>query len=140
MSDDHISVYFTYHEALYLPTWKREATEQDGLTDEVKQALIEMFAKMDKVREHFKAPINVHVAFRPEAYNKLIGGAPNSAHKYGKAVDFDIEGWNCDKAREEIINKGLLESLDLRMEKNPGGSWIHLGNDYAPGHNRYFLP
>lgn len=134
-----VSKYFSVHEALYLPTWARLATESDGLTDEIKANLIVLCQKMDVVRDYFGSPINVHVTFRPPAYNKLIGGAPNSAHTAGSASDFDISGVICDDARAKIIADGKLDEWNMRMEKNPGGSWLHL-DMYPPKPNRYFLP
>ena len=134
-----VSKHFTVHEAIYLPTWGRLATETDGLTDEVKANLITLFAKMDIVREYFGKPINVHVTYRPEEYNKLIGGAPMSAHKFGKACDFDVSGMNCDDVRSQIMANHLLETWDFRMEMLPGSVWVHLGNDWKSG-IRYFKP
>jgi zinc D-Ala-D-Ala carboxypeptidase len=136
-----ISHWFTWPEATYLPSWDRVAEEKDGLTEEVKTNLEKVFRKLDSIRDHFNRPINVHVAFRPTEYNKLVKGAANSAHLYGMAVDFDIKGWDCDKAREEILQCGLLEQLGLRMEDNPGSNWIHLDcHEVHPGGKRFFKP
>src|ERR1700756_219546 len=92
-----VSKHFAVKEALYLPTWGRMATEADGLDDTVKSNLIDLFKRLDQLRDVLGKPIRIHVAFRPDAYNKLIGGAPDSAHKYGKAADFDVEGMSCDE-------------------------------------------
>jgi uncharacterized protein YcbK (DUF882 family) len=135
------SKYFSWEELLWLPTWGRCAEEKDGLNDDVRTQLVLLADKMDQVRDYFNAPINVHVAFRPPEYNKFIGGAPDSAHMYGMACDFDVKGLDCDSARDKIINAGLLASLSMRMEKRPGSNWIHLDFRAVPeGGNRYFLP
>jgi uncharacterized protein YcbK (DUF882 family) len=136
-----ISTHFTWHEALYLPQYAREATDADGLTQIIRANLVVLFSKMDKIRDHFGKPMNVHVSFRSEAYNKLVGGAPHSAHMQGMACDFDVADMKCDDVRDDIEKNGLLESLSMRMEKKPGSSWVHL--DIAPvptGGNRYFIP
>lgn len=136
-----ISKYFSLKEAIYLPQWKRLATIEDGLTDEVKANLTSLFTKMDTIREHFNVPITVHVAFRPTEYNKLVGGAPNSSHLYGMAVDFHVKNKSCDDVRAEILKKDLLKSLNMRMENLPGSSWVHL--DIKPVTDearRYFKP
>lgn len=139
---DPISKHFTSHEALFLPSWNREATESDGLDDSVRTNLKDLFSRMDQVRDHFNKPIRVHCAYRPEEYNKLVHGAANSAHKYGQACDFDVEGMSCDDVRAEILKSGMLESLNMRMEDNGAGApWIHLDTRAVPaGHNRYFKP
>lgn len=95
---------------------------------------------MDIVREHFNLPIRVHCAFRPDAYNLLVNGVRMSPHLTGEAVDFDVMGMDCNKAKIEILNAGLLEKLEMRMERNTG-NWIHLDIRYVkPEINRFFIP
>lgn len=134
--------HFTWKEALYLPTWGRCANEADGLSDEILDNLEKVFQKMDQVRLFFGSSIRVHVAYRPEKYNAEIGGAKNSAHKYGMAVDFDVVSLDCDDARQKILDANMLESWETRMEDNPPGSpWVHLDTrDVPPGGHRYFKP
>lgn len=134
-----ISNHFSWHEALYLPTWSREATEADGLNAIIRANLVVLFSKMDQIRDHFNKPIIVHVAYRSEAYNKLIGGAPSSVHMQGMACDFNIEGLDCDAVRQDILDNKLLETLGMRMEHLDGSNWVHL--DIGQPHpNRYFIP
>jgi len=137
---DKISQYFTVHEAIWLPQWGRLATEKDGLTDEIKNNLVDLFQKMDQAREFFNTSIIVHVSYRPEEYNKLIGGAPMSAHRFGKACDFHVTGIDCFDARKQILDANKLEEWDMRMEDNAPGNWIHLGNDWQEGKSRFFKP
>jgi hypothetical protein len=139
--DDMVSSHFSVKEAIYLPTWGRMATEEDGLNDEVKSNLIKLFTVMDQVRDYFNTPIHVHVTYRPAAYNKQIGGALNSSHIQGLACDFDVVGMVCEVARQKILTDNMLETWNMRMENNGSSSnWIHLSIDWIPGHNRYFLP
>lgn len=136
----NISKYFTWKEATFLPRWNRTASEEE-LPVDIRNNLIVLFTKMDVVREHFNLPINVHVAYRPKAYNALIGGAKNSSHMYGLAVDFSVQGLNCDAVRQSILDAGLLESLNMRMECNPGSNWVHIDIREVPhGGSRYFNP
>ena len=135
-----VSKYFTVKEALYLPTWNRMANDKDGLNDEIKTNLVALFAKMDLIRDFFGVAVLVHCAYRPEEYNKLIGGAPKSAHKIGKGCDFHVESLNCDFARDKIILAGLLDRLELRMESKPKSNWVHV-DMYPPsvsGGKRFF--
>lgn len=133
--------HFTWKEALYLPSWDRLANDQDGLDDEIFKNLMDLFHRMEKIRDFFQAPINVHVSFRPQAYNAQIGGAKNSAHMSGMAVDFDVVGISCDVAKTKIEDAGLLETLGMRMEDNPPGSnWIHLDIRVPGPQGRIFSP
>ena len=149
--DSKVTTNFTVHDCLFLPSWGRLANESDGLNDEIKENLINLCAKMEVVRNFLgNIPIITHVCYRPEAYNTLIGGAPNSYHCKGLAIDFNIENYigndGCDKVRELL--KPQLENLDLRMEdisNKTNRNWIHLDLG-KPGINsdgttrRYFKP
>lgn len=133
----HVSKHFTVKECIWLPQWNRLANASDGLDDTVKGNLIKLCTTMDKVRELIDRPFNVHCMYRPEAYNKLVGGAVKSAHKFGRGIDFHISRCSCDDGRA-ILEKHL-EKFGLRMEKNPGSNWIHLDDmEVLPGKNRYF--
>ncbi len=132
-----VSKFFTVKECLWLPTWKRCADASDGLDDTVKANLKDLCGKLDKVREFLGKPIMVHVTYRPEKYNALIGGAKNSTHKFGKAMDFHVTGLPCDEVRKLLLPK--LADFGLRMEDLPGSGWIHLDTS-EPKPNRFFKP
>ena len=134
--------YFTHREALWLPTWKRMANGGDGLNDEIMANLIDTFKRLDRLRATVGRPINVHCAFRPPLYNKLVKGAPKSAHLTGQAVDFDIWGLSCNAVRIYLIQHNMLEQLNMRMEDNgPAADWIHLDTKpVPPGGLRFFKP
>lgn len=154
---DKISRYFRVREATTLRRWNRLANETDGLGNEQKVALTEIFDIMDQVRDILGVPVICHDAFRPEKYNALVNGAVNSSHKArlilvdGKkyfigAVDFHPnfpgldEAQSCAKGKE--ILRPHLETLGLRMELNGDGApWIHLDNHPVPaGGRREFIP
>jgi uncharacterized protein YcbK (DUF882 family) len=131
-----VSQHFSVQEALWLPSWNRMANEDDGLNDAVKANLITLMNAMDQVRDFLDKPIKVHVAYRPSAYNKQIGGATHSAHVLGLAMDFDA-GEDCDDTRAALLP--MLETWGMRMEKKDGSNWIHL-DLMPPNPNRYFIP
>ena len=47
---------------------------------------------LQKIREHFGKPVIITSAYRNDAYNKKVGGADYSQHKYGMAADIYISG------------------------------------------------
>ena len=142
-ADTKISEYFTVREAFYLPRWHRLASASDGLTEAhfaaVKRLLTD---SIDPIRKLFDCPIVVHVCYRPPEYNRLIGGAKNSAHMAqdgSAAIDFHFVNMGCDYARKLLLN--YLERYGLRMEDRVGSGWIHLDNrPVPPGGRRFFLP
>jgi uncharacterized protein YcbK (DUF882 family) len=123
-TEGQITEHFTWHEALWLPQWKRLANESDGLTEEIKQNLIGVFTKMVLIRDLVGKPINIHCAFRPTAYNLLVGGAKSSQHLTGKAVDFSVKGMSCDDVRELL--KKHYQEYKIRLEWLPKSLWVHI--------------
>lgn len=88
--DDYITPkkFFKWKEALYLPSWKvyHSPSQQEV------QNIIDTCNKLDKFREHIGKPFNINCWIRPTSvndetgkysgkdYNKLVKGAPISAH------------------------------------------------------------
>jgi hypothetical protein len=81
----------------------------------------------------------VHCAYRPLAYNILVGGVMGSAHLAGRAVDFHVQDLDCDEARALILGHNLLNSLNLRME-DIQGDWIHIDTRNPSQRGRFFKP
>jgi hypothetical protein len=137
-----VSEYFTVKECLWLPHWGRMAMDIDGLEDEVKGNLIRLCQKMDHVRDFFSSPIIVHCMYRPPVYSELVGGTKTDVHTKGMAADIHILGFEgpsgCEQVKQLLIPS--LEALEMRLENNPGSSYLHL-DIHPPGiTGRYFLP
>lgn len=47
---------------------------------------------LQQIRDHFGKPVIITSAYRNDAYNKKVGGAKYSQHKYGMAADIYING------------------------------------------------
>lgn len=47
---------------------------------------------LEELRSHFNAPIKISSAYRCEKHNKAVGGASNSQHVKGNAVDIVVSG------------------------------------------------
>lgn len=115
------SKYFTWHEALYLPSWKRHATSSE-VTATILSNIARQAQALDRVRDHFGAGIVVHCWLRPPAYNTAVKGATKSAHLEGLATDFHVPGFTAEQVRQ---------SLRANPTIYPGAgenkvSWVHL--------------
>lgn len=87
----------------------------------------------DSIREYFNKPMTINNwflggeftlrGFRPK--NCPIG-AVNSRHKFGDAIDFDIEGMTAEQVRQEILKnqKNTAFKYITRMEN--GVNWVHI--------------
>lgn len=52
----------------------------------------ELVEVLQKIRDHFGAPVVLNSAYRTAAYNAKVGGAPKSQHMYGSAADITVAG------------------------------------------------
>lgn len=137
-----ISKYFTVGEATYLPQLKMYYSP----TETEKNNIIALATTLDTVREIVNKPFIVNIWIRPIVtkpdgttvdYNLLVGGAKNSAHKDGNAVDLRVREMEAEDVRKLLAPR--LESLGLRMEADV--TWCHFDNrSVPPGGNRIFKP
>jgi zinc D-Ala-D-Ala carboxypeptidase len=100
-----------------------------------------LLAVMDTIRKDWGKPLSVASGARCPAHNRVIGGAPRSAHMEGIAVDFAMpKGPTREAFLAYILPRLVL--YGLRMEDpDSTPSWIHL--DLRPvGENqpRIFKP
>lgn len=153
--EEKISKYFTWKEALWLPSENRMAEDTDGVTPKVLENLTILFQKMDMVREYFGKPISVTLCFRSMAYHLGLYERINakrvaqgidplrvpmkSAHLYGMACDFVVKGMKCEDVRQMILKNDKLNAWNMRMENNgKDANWIHL-DLYPPGPSGRFF-
>lgn len=80
---------------------------------------------MQKIREHFNAPVFISSAYRCEALNNALGGVKNSQHLCGQAADFTVSGYSVMQVFQWC--KENLEFDQLIIEKN---LWIHISFNY----------
>jgi len=125
---------FTWGEVLYLRQWAIHVYP----TTEQYVHLIRIASKMQWIREFFNKPVHITSGLRPDKYNHLIGGAAGSAHISGQALDFVVEGMDCDEVRAQLLP--LLDHLDLRMENLPGANWCHIDLRLPGKGGRFFKP
>ena len=115
---------------------KSTTADKYGLTNEPSaEAWYNLHALRDNIlnpaREALGYPIYITSGYRSGYLNSLVGGASNSQHTTGKAVD--ITAKNLARNRELFAILVQMGNFDqLIWEK--GGEWIHVS--YSPGGNR----
>lgn len=80
---------------------------------------------LEIVRAHFGRPVNVYSGYRSPAVNKAVGGSATSAHRFGLAADFVVQGVS-NREVCEWIQKNLADFDQVIYEFGPKG-WVHLG-------------
>jgi zinc D-Ala-D-Ala carboxypeptidase len=83
---------------------------------------------LEVVRAHFGRPIVVHSGYRSPALNAAIpGSAKNSAHSYGCAADFHVEGVGITETVRWIAFESGIPFDQVIDEMKGAGRWVHLG-------------
>lgn len=120
--------YFTIEELT------KTSTGLSNVPSKVEQDNLEYLVNnvLDKVREIYGKPIKVNSGFRSKLVNKKVGGASNSQHTKGEAVD--ITGGN--KTENKMIYE-IIKSLGKydQLINEYDYSWIHIS--YKNGNNRH---
>lgn len=98
----------------------------------------ELVEILQKIRNHFKAPLIITSAYRHKEYNKKIGGVSNSRHIKGEAADICIEGVAPEKIAQyaEYImpSKGGIGCYSnfVHTDIRPNRSrWVNYGTEKA---------
>lgn len=120
--------YFTINELT------RTSTGLDNTPSKDVQANLEYLVNnvLDKVREIYGKPIKVNSGYRSKLVNKKVGGASNSQHTKGEAVDITGGNKTENKMIYEIIkNLGKYDQLINEYDY----SWVHIS--YKNGNNRH---
>lgn len=69
----------------------------------------ELLDVLDKIREHFNAPIIINSGYRTPSWNSKVDGAPNSYHCKGMAADIVVKGHSSSevaKYADSIMEQG----------------------------------
>lgn len=68
---------------------------------------------VDQIRDDWGLPVNVYNGYRPEDYNKAVGGAPGSRHQWFEALDLMPVGDRDDFAT--LVASYYLKTPDMAM-------------------------
>ena len=113
---NNISPHITYAEATHT------GTGLPNIPDAVTLRRMQNVAQnvFEPVRNYFRVPINVNSFYRSPAVNKAVGGAVNSQHVLGEAIDMDSSGVS-DRELFDYIRKNLqFDQVILEP------TWVHV--------------
>ena len=85
---------------------------------------------LQPLRDKLGKPMIITSGYRCYQLNKAIGGATNSQHTKGQAVDFHVKGMTIQQLMEFVINSGVPFDQCI----NEHNQWVHIS--YRKGNNR----
>lgn len=121
--------YFTIEELSKSTTAINKKINNTPGIEETKALTLLVDKVLDPLRKAWGRPIIINSGYRCEKLNKLVGGATNSDHKYGKAVDMEDYTRDPKKNKElfDLIRKLKLPYKQLINEYDY--NWIHISYD-----------
>ena len=112
---------------------KSQTTARLGIANQPSSADIESLrhlclAVLEPVRAQFQIPILPSSGFRCSALNAAIGGAPNSQHCQGAAVDFEVAGVRPLDLAHWIEKNLAFDKLILEypQPEDVNAGWVHV--------------
>lgn len=107
-------------------------------TPEIRQNAEKLLIAVNLIRDLYGRPLTITSGYRPAAANAAAGGAKQSCHLTGQAVDFE------DKDRKFVQwclrNLDILEKAGLYMESPINCPvWVHLQTRAPKSGKRVFL-
>lgn len=116
-----LSPHFSLHEMMRSNAAERNNVDNRATANEINR-LVLLARYMEQVRTLFRQPIIVTSAFRSREINKLVGGAVNSDHVAGYAIDFKMSNFTPQEICDTIANNGFKYHQLI----NEFNSWVHL--------------
>ena len=92
----------------------------------------------DPLCDHFQRAIPITSGFRSSVLNSIIGGAKNSQHASGQALDLDCDGDGTPITNNAVFywlyNRGGFDQLIWEFGDDRSPAWVHVS--YNKGNNR----
>ena len=85
----------------------------------------EFMDKLIAVREDYNEPMIITSGYRHLAYNDTIGGAKNSPHLYGRAVDVKVVGGDALELIGAALRHGMT-GVGVKQRGDHDRRFIHL--------------
>jgi hypothetical protein len=105
--------------------------QKDNTPNSEQLIAMQLLAKtvFEPLREHFKKPIVITSFFRSKPVNALVGGATNSQHTKGEAMDIDADvlgGLTNSEVFYFIKNRLTFDQLIWEFGDKRNPDWVHV--------------
>ena len=125
----NISPHFTFEEMTHSDTAVSHRLPNDPTVADLANLTRLCNTLLERIRSMIDSPLHINSGFRSPQVNKLVGGAPGSAHMTGRAADFICPASKLTITAIWILIKDSDLPYDqLIIENSPrsGATWIHV--------------
>jgi hypothetical protein len=135
---NNISEHVTYDEATHSNTGVAHGIDNEP--DDATLLKMECVAKaiFEPVRAFIGIPIKVNSFYRSIALNKAVGGASNSQHVTGEAMDLDCNGHN-KQIFHYILNYLIFDQLIWEFGNTDEPDWVHVSRKETDNRNQALM-
>lgn len=117
---------------------KSDTAKRRGILNMPTPEHLENFKKLavnvfEPIRKHFGVPIHISSGYRSKELNAVIGGASNSDHCFGMALDLDQQGHKGGVTNKQVFDF-IKDNLKFKQLIWEGGTkqepdWVHVSYD-----------
>lgn len=130
---ERISDHISYSEATKSQTAVRHGIKNDPNEEQIKAMRLVAEKVFEPLRRALNRPIFISSFFRSRALNGAIGGALDSQHCKGEAIDLDVDGLN-SQIFYWIKNNCEFDQLIWEFGDTKDPAWVHVS--YKASGNR----
>lgn len=97
---------------------------------------------LEPLRAKIGFPIVVNSGYRSPELNKLVGGARNSQHMLGEAVDIEVPQIPNKRLAQTIRGLGLPYDqliLEHAEDSDPNAGWVHVSHRAKDNRTEFFM-
>lgn len=120
-----LSPHFSLDEMVFSQTAVRNGIDNTP-PPEIVERLRHTASQLEVVRGLLGQPLIVTSGYRSPLLNRTIGGAPNSAHTKGYAVDFICPAYGTPLKICKAIDAAKIPHDQLITEGGPPHGWVHI--------------
>jgi hypothetical protein len=136
-----LSQNFTLDEFVRSSTAKKLGIDNTPAEEKIENLKILCSRLLEPLRKNIGCPIIILSGYRCPKLNKAVGGAENSQHQEGKAVDIKVLHLNNLKLYQKIQTDHEFDQLILENCYDPYfySGWVHVSWNGVKNRNKSFI-
>lgn len=128
VTEGYLSKYMKLSDVIYSPTAQKYKIDNTPTAEHIENLKILGVEVYDKIYERFDGNVKINSSYRTPALNKKVGGADNSQHMVGQAIDIaGINGVSNSQIYHYVKENLTFHQLIWEKGNNINPQWVHVG-------------